>query len=138
MGMFAAGHSLRARRTGLTDLAMVVTGSHDAAIDFFRQRSPNPAGHQLVRLVTGLLQASQRERAAALLDGMHHGGPPCGEAYALLARAEPDSARARRWGVLALRLGEWRAVLPAVLAVAPDCLPLVRAEADRLRRALEV
>ncbi|MEU3746573.1 MULTISPECIES: hypothetical protein [Streptomyces] len=137
-GMLAAGPLLRARRTGVTDLVMVVMGSHDEAIDFFRAQSPNPPGHQLVRLVNELLLAHRHERAAALLDGMHHMGQSCGEAYALLARAEPDPVPARRWAVLALRLGDWRTVLPAVLAVDPGSLPLVLAEADRLRRALEV
>ncbi|MFE4311306.1 hypothetical protein ACFRR6_35220 [Streptomyces sp. NPDC056891] len=118
--------------------ALVVIGSHDEVLARFREQPHGYPGRWSVTVVTELLRAARYDHAAALLDGMHHVGPPCGEAYALLARAEPDPVRARRWAVLALRLGERPAVLPAVLAVAPEAVPLVLAEADRLRRALEV
>ncbi|MDX2559885.1 hypothetical protein PV371_09505 [Streptomyces sp. TX20-6-3] len=134
---FGADSLVRQRKPGVTELALVLMGGYDEALDFFRSTSPRP-GNRLADLVTELLRASQYGHAAALLDGMHHLGPWCGQAYALLARAEPDPGRARRWAVLALRLGEWRDVLPAVVAVDPGSVPLVLAEADRLRRALEV
>ncbi|WP_338494385.1 hypothetical protein [Streptomyces sp. SJL17-4] len=119
-------------------VALVVIGSHDEVLARFRERPHSYPGRWSVTVVTELLRYSRYDHAAALLDGMHHVGPPCGEAYALLARAEPDPVRARRWAVLALRLGERRVVLPAVLTVAPEVIPLVLDEADRLRRALEV
>ncbi|MEU3482549.1 hypothetical protein ACI2LO_26955 [Streptomyces sp. NPDC033754] len=126
------------QRPAPSPVVLAVIGSYDEAVGRFRDHPHSFPGRWSADVVTELLRAARYDHAAALLDGMHHVGPPCGEAYALLARAEPDPALARRWAVLALRLGEWRDVLPAVLAVAPDCLPLVAAEADRLRRALEV
>ncbi|WP_030209097.1 hypothetical protein [Streptomyces bikiniensis] len=119
-------------------VALVVTGAHDEVVDLFRRKPHAFPGGWSVSVVTELLRVGRYDHAAALLDGMHHVGPPCGEAYALLARAEPDPVRARRRAVLALRLGERLSVLPAVLAVAPETVPLVLAEADRLRRVLEV
>ncbi|MFC9704360.1 hypothetical protein ACFTWD_27105 [Streptomyces sp. NPDC056943] len=135
---FAVASLMKPRVTAAAAPALVVTGAYDEALAVFRERRSHPRDGTLVALVTELLRAEQYGRAAALLDDMHHRGPPCGEAYALLARAEPDPALARRWAVLALRLGEWRDVLPDVLAVDPDLIPLVLDEADRLRRALEV
>ncbi|MFB7607996.1 hypothetical protein [Streptomyces gardneri] len=119
-------------------LALVVLGSHDEALARFLEGPHRFPGSGCLELVTEFLRADRYGHAAALLDGMHHMGPSCGEAYALLARAEPDPVLARRWAVLALRLGEWRTVLPAVLAVDPGSLPVALAEAERLRRALEV
>ncbi|MFB7360135.1 hypothetical protein [Streptomyces gardneri] len=133
-----ADRFVRIRRPRVTELALVVIGSYGEALDFFRERQPKHAGWALVDLVAELLRASRYDHAATLLGDMHHLGPSCGEAYALLARAEPDPVLARRWAVLALRLGEWRTVLPAVLAVDPGSLPVALAEAERLRRALEV
>ncbi|MFD0153209.1 hypothetical protein ACWGQ4_12720 [Streptomyces sp. NPDC055721] len=135
---FAVTSLMKPRVTAAAAPALVVTGAYDEALAVFREKPSHPSDGTLVALVTELLRAEQYGRAAALLDDMHHRGPPCGEAYALLARAEPDPVRARRWAVLALRLGEWRDVLPAVLAVTPEAVPLVLDEADRLRRALEV
>ncbi|KQX10366.1 hypothetical protein ASC82_22010 [Streptomyces sp. Root431] len=119
-------------------LVLVVIGSYDEAVGLLREPQPTLRRWSPVKLVTELLRAAQYGHAATLLDGLHYLGPPCGDGYALLARAEPDPALARRWAVLALRLGEWRDVLPAVLAIAPEAIPFVLAEADRLRRALEV
>ncbi|MFF3840278.1 hypothetical protein [Streptomyces sp. NPDC001930] len=128
---------VRLRQPAVTELALVLIGAYDEAVDFFRSGT-GWVEHTLADLVTELVRAGRCDRAAALLGGMHHIGRECGAAYALLARAGRDPAPARRWAVLALRLGDWRSVLPAVLAVAPDAVPLVLAEADRLRRALEV
>ncbi|WP_406061319.1 hypothetical protein OG462_26545 [Streptomyces sp. NBC_01077] len=136
--LFGADSLVRLRRPRVTELAMVLMGAYDEALDFFRSWNPGPVGHGLADLVAEYLRAARYGHAAALLGGMHHLGPACGEAYALLARAEPDPALARRWAVLALRLGNWRSVLPDVLAVDPGSVPLVLEEADRLRRALEV
>ncbi|KQX59118.1 MULTISPECIES: hypothetical protein [unclassified Streptomyces] len=119
-------------------VALVVTGSCDEVVARFREFPHSYPGRWSVTVVTELLRTARYDHAAALLDGMHHVGPPCGEAYALLARAEPDPVRARRWAVLALRLGERPVVLPAVLDVAPEAVPLVLDEAARLRRALQV
>ncbi|MEU0400163.1 hypothetical protein ABZ318_07905 [Streptomyces sp. NPDC006197] len=119
-------------------VALVVIGAYDEVLARFRKHPQSYTGRWSVTVVTELLRAGRHDHAATLLDGMHHVGAPCGEAYALLARAEPDPVRARRWAVLALRLGERPVVLPAVLAVAPEAVPLVLDEAARLRRALEV
>ncbi|WP_314612028.1 hypothetical protein [Streptomyces stackebrandtii] len=119
-------------------LVLVVIGSYDEALDRVLEAPRTLRRWSPVELVAEFLRAGRYDHAATLLDGLHHLGPPCGDGYALLARAEPDPVLARRWAVLALRLGDWRAVLPDVLAVNPDLLPLVLAEADRLRRALEV
>ncbi|WP_024756680.1 hypothetical protein [Streptomyces exfoliatus] len=126
------------QRPAPSPVVLAVIGSYDEAVGRFRDHPHGFPGRWSADVVTELLRAARYDHAAALLDGMHHIGPPCGEAYALLARAEPDPDRARRWAVLALRLGEWRDVLPAVLAVAPEATVLVLDEADRLRRALEV
>ncbi|MET9675223.1 hypothetical protein ABZY68_19315 [Streptomyces sp. NPDC006482] len=119
-------------------LVLVVIGSYDEALDRVRDAPRTLRRWSPVELVAEFLRAGRYDHAAALLDGLHHLGPPCGDGYALLARGEPDPARARRWAVLALRLGEWREVLPAVLAADPGAVPLVLEEARRLRRVLEV
>ncbi|MCX4982894.1 hypothetical protein [Streptomyces sp. NBC_00572] len=137
---FGAEYDVRApwQRASPSPTVLAVIGSYDEALGRFRKHPHSFPGGWSVTVVTELLRAGRHDHAAALLDGMHHVGPPCGEAYALLARAEPDPVRARRWAVLALRLGERAAVLPDVLAVAPEAVPLVLAEAARLRRTLEV
>ncbi|MFE7585781.1 hypothetical protein ACFU5Y_29905 [Streptomyces gardneri] len=126
------------QRPAPSPVVLAVIGAYDEAVGRFRDHPHSFPGRWSAHVVTELVRAARYDHAAALLDGMHHLGPPCGDGYALLARAEPDPVRARRWAVLALRLGEWRDVLPAVLAVAPEAIPFVLAEADRLRRALEV
>ncbi|MFF8838497.1 hypothetical protein [Streptomyces sp. NPDC015130] len=126
------------QRPAPSPVVLAVIGSYDEAVGRFRDHPHSFPGRWSANVVTELVRAARYEHAAALLDGMHHLGPPCGDGYAILARAEPDPVLARRWAVLALRLGKWRTVLPAVLAVDPGSLPIVLAEADRLRRALEV
>ncbi|MFF3602652.1 hypothetical protein [Streptomyces sp. NPDC002463] len=57
---------------------------------------------------------------------------------ALMASLALDPPRARECTALALHLGSWSDVLPAVFHCDPGTVPLVLAEAERLRRALEV
>ncbi|MCX5228122.1 hypothetical protein ABZY16_14360 [Streptomyces sp. NPDC006553] len=83
-------------------------------------------------------RAGEHGRAEALLDGLARVGLARAGAYAVLALTHPDPVRAREITALALHVGPWYEALPAVLRHEPDAVPLVLAEADRLRRALEV
>ncbi|WP_030318581.1 hypothetical protein [Streptomyces flavochromogenes] len=83
-------------------------------------------------------RAGEHGRAEALLDGLARVGLARARAYAVLALAHPDPVRAREIAALALHVGPWYEALPAVLRHEPEAVPLVLAEADRLRRTLEV
>ncbi|MFJ7959310.1 hypothetical protein ACIQ62_23785 [Streptomyces sp. NPDC096319] len=85
-----------------------------------------------------LARAGEHGRAEALLDGLARAGLARAGAYAVLALEHPDPVRAREVTALALHVGPWHEALPAVLRCAPDAVPAVLAEAERLRRALEV
>ncbi|WP_432121882.1 hypothetical protein [Streptomyces sp. S1] len=89
-------------------------------------------------LVGILARSGQHELAEDLLEALARRGLARARAYADLALAHPDPARARELTALALHTGPWYEALPAVLRHEPGALPLVLAEADRLRRTLEV
>ncbi|MEV7373481.1 hypothetical protein AB0O51_21735 [Streptomyces sp. NPDC090301] len=89
-------------------------------------------------LAEELARAGEHGRAEVLLDGLARVGLARAGAYAVLALAHPDPGRAREITALALHVGPWYEALPAVLRHEPDAVPLVLAEAGRLRRALEV
>ncbi|MEU2074084.1 hypothetical protein [Streptomyces sp. NPDC013489] len=89
-------------------------------------------------LAEELARAGEHGRAEALLDGLVRVGLARAGAYAVLALTHPDPGRAREITALALHVGPWYEALPAVLRHEPDAVPLVLAEAGRLRRALEV
>ncbi|MEU3431627.1 hypothetical protein [Streptomyces gardneri] len=118
--------------------ALASIDAYDEAAEHARSLGPDEAWVALPGLVTELLRAREYDRTANLLADLHHLGPACGSAYAVLARAHPDPVRARRFAALALRFGVWADTLPAALAVAPEALEHVEAEGYRLRRALEV
>ncbi|MFD3536693.1 hypothetical protein [Streptomyces sp. NPDC058664] len=118
--------------------ALAIAGAYDEAAAHMRTVGADEAWVALPGLVAELFRAREYDRIATVLADLHHFGPPCGAAYAALARVHPDPVRARRFAALALRLGTWADALPAVLAVAPETLELVEAEGERLCRALEV
>ncbi|MEU1225231.1 hypothetical protein [Streptomyces sp. NPDC005828] len=99
---------------------------------------PDDADFVLPALAVDLARGGRHERAAAVLAGLHELGPQCGESYTVLASEHPDPVRARRFAALGLSLGPWYYLLPGVLSCAPETVPLVLEEAERLRRALEV
>ncbi|MEV6249057.1 hypothetical protein AB0M38_23055 [Streptomyces sp. NPDC051742] len=118
--------------------ALVALGAHEEACRHAREADPRNA-EQLLLLVAGnLVRECAYEEAARLLAGLHALGHRCAAVYADLARVHPDPVRARECTALGLHLGSWSDVLPAVLHSAPETFPLVVAEADRLRRTLEV
>ncbi|MFZ4300436.1 hypothetical protein ACOZE3_21305 [Streptomyces cinereoruber] len=120
--------------------AFVAAGRYDEALGLARtpsRGSRDTTGPRL-DLVTELARAGQHERAEDLLDELARRGVARARACADLALAHPDPARTRELTALALHTGPWYEALPAVLRYEPGALLLVLAEADRLRRALEV
>ncbi|WP_432125381.1 hypothetical protein [Streptomyces sp. bgisy082] len=135
-----AKYSDRSREKSFLAEALVVTGRYEEAVVLARSPrsvSDDPTATQL-DLVGILARAEQYARAEDLLDGLALRGLARARAYADLALAHPDPVRARELTALALHTGPWYEALPAVLRHEPEALPLVLAEADRLRRALEV
>ncbi|MET9932798.1 MULTISPECIES: hypothetical protein [unclassified Streptomyces] len=133
-----AKYSDRSREKSFLAEALVVTGRYEEAVVLARSPrsvSDDPTATQL-DLVGILARAGQYARAEDLLDGLALRGLARARAYADLALDHP--VRARELTALALHTGPWYEALPAVLRHEPDALPLVLAEADRLRRALEV
>ncbi|MFE6460821.1 hypothetical protein ACFVP0_25615 [Streptomyces cinereoruber] len=118
--------------------ALVVLGAHEKAVDHARGSAPRHEGRLLLSVAWNLVREGAYEQAVALLAGLHSFGSGCAAVYANLAVLHPDPDRSEEFTALALHLGPWDGALPAVLHRAPDALPLVLAEADRLRRALEV
>ncbi|MFJ9827380.1 hypothetical protein ACIRSU_23920 [Streptomyces sp. NPDC101160] len=118
--------------------ALVLLGAYDAAVDYAREVAPENATDLLLSVAGDLVAADEYDRAAEILAGLHSEGYRCASVYADLARAHTDPARARAYTALALHVGGWYDVLPAVFRCEPDALPLVLAEADRLRRALQI
>ncbi len=120
--------------------AFVAAGRYDEAVDLVR--TPGPDSRDTVDpqfdLATALARAGQHERAEVLLGALVRRGLARARAYSDLALAHPDPTRARELTALALHTGPWYEALPAVLRHEPETLPLVLAEAERLRRALEV
>lgn len=118
--------------------AWVLFGAYDSAVELALSLPRGTTDRALSLLAVDLARAGRFEQAETVLAGLHHLGPGCAEGYTVLAVEHPDPAEARRLTGLALSLGPWYDALPAVLATAPDAVDLVLAEADRLRRALEV
>ncbi|WP_329621669.1 hypothetical protein OG357_15185 [Streptomyces sp. NBC_01255] len=118
--------------------ALVVLGDYEEACRHARETDPRNAEGLLLSVAGDLVREGAHEEAARLLAGLHFSGLRCAAVYADLARVHPDPVRARECAALALHLGSWPDVLPAVLHCDPGVLPLVLDEADRLRRALEV
>ncbi|WP_051874390.1 hypothetical protein [Streptomyces exfoliatus] len=121
--------------------ALVLLGDHDEATEYARGL-PGSTPADLLPVARHFVEAAEFERAASVLAGLHALGLRCADGYAGLALAHPDPATAREFVALALHLGPWDQVLPAVLRSDPGTVPLVLAEAERLclglRRALEV
>ncbi|MFF7437879.1 hypothetical protein [Streptomyces sp. NPDC008122] len=118
--------------------ALVVLGDYEGACRHAREADPRNAEQLLLYVAADLVREGAHEEADRLLAGLHFSGLRCAAVYADLARAHPDPVRARECTALALHLGSWSDVLPAVLHRAPETVPLVLEEAERLRRALEV
>ncbi|MFJ9808351.1 hypothetical protein ACIRTB_08985 [Streptomyces sp. NPDC101158] len=120
--------------------ALVLVGRPEEALALVRSLGPDEAPESLLGLARDLVAAGEHARAEEVLAGLHGLGRSCADVLAALAVALPDteSARARRCTALALHLGQWYDVLPAVLRRAPEVLPEVLAEGERLRRALQV
>ncbi|MFE5510246.1 hypothetical protein ACFQ9J_06450 [Streptomyces sp. NPDC056529] len=119
--------------------ALVAAGRHEEAVALARTRMyrfEDTSDTQL-DLIGILARTGLHARAEDLLDGLALRGLARARAYADLALAHPDPVRARELTALALHTGPWYEALPAVLRHEPEALPLVLAEADRLRRALE-
>ncbi|MFJ9578746.1 hypothetical protein ACIRQF_20525 [Streptomyces sp. NPDC101191] len=125
---------------GAAARALVLVGRPDEALALVRSLGPDEAPEALLGLARDLVAAGEHARAEEVLAGLHGLGRSCADVLAALAAALPDteSARARRCTALALHLGQWYDVLPAVLRWAPEVLPEVLAEGERLRRALQV
>ncbi|MFF0472276.1 hypothetical protein [Streptomyces sp. NPDC004284] len=136
----AVSLALRAVRDRTPDaaVALVLVGAYGQALRLFRALEAEGPRLLLSGFVGELVRAAQFDAAAALLKDLHHLGLACGRAYAELARAHPRPAEARRFAAFALHLGAWEDSLEVALAVAPDAIPVVEAEGERLRRALEV
>ncbi|MFE1551295.1 hypothetical protein [Streptomyces sp. NPDC058718] len=117
---------------------MVLLGRHDEAVALLHSLDPAEVPEALLGLVPDLVAAGEYGRARGVLGGLHGLGRRCAEALGALAVADPEPARARESATVALHLGLWYEVLPAVLHCEPGAVPLVLEEADRLRRALEV
>ncbi|MEV4941145.1 hypothetical protein [Streptomyces zaomyceticus] len=118
--------------------ALVLLGSYEEACRHAREAVPGHAEELLLSVAGNLVREGVHAWADRLLGGLHSSGPRCAAVYAALARVHPDPVRARECAALALHLGSWPDGLSAVLHHAPGAIPLVLAEADRLRRALEV
>ncbi|MEU7122369.1 hypothetical protein [Streptomyces zaomyceticus] len=118
--------------------SLVLLGSYEEACRHAREAVPGHAEELLLSVAGNLVREGAHEWADRLLGGLHSSGPRCAVVYAALARVHPDPVRARECVALALHLGSWSDGLPAVLHRAPEAIPLVLDEADRLRRTLEV
>ncbi|GGU91750.1 hypothetical protein GCM10010275_30830 [Streptomyces litmocidini] len=126
-GWQEAGHLLAGLLAG---------GRYGPALEHARATAADD--RQLLRFAGTLARGGAYEQAEVLLDELAPLGAVCAPAHVALALAHPDTARAREHAALALHLGPWHEALPAVLHCAPDAVPLVLEEAERLRRALEV
>ncbi|MFF4168486.1 hypothetical protein [Streptomyces sp. NPDC001744] len=120
--------------------ALVAAGRYGEAVGVARTQRYAAEDLTAVQLdlVGFLARAGQHERAECLLGELARRGLARARAYADLALTRSDPVRARELTALALHTGPWYEALPAVLRYEPGALPLVLAEADRLRRALEV
>ncbi|MGW4722059.1 hypothetical protein [Streptomyces sp. NPDC004291] len=128
------------RGAPLVARAFLAVGRREEAVALLRTPTAHSEDTVAPRpgLVRELARVGEYERAEHLLDGLARRGLARARAYADLALAHPDPARARELTALALHTGPWYEALPAVLRHEPGALPLVLAEADRLRRTLEV
>ncbi|MFF9849875.1 hypothetical protein [Streptomyces litmocidini] len=115
---------------------LLAEGRYGPALD--RARADAADDRQLLRFAGMLARGGAYEQAEVLLTELEPLGAVCAPARVALALAHPDPARARQHAALALHVGPWPVVLPATLARAPETVPLVLEEAERLRRALEV
>ncbi|MFC9393396.1 hypothetical protein ACFTWS_09565 [Streptomyces sp. NPDC057027] len=114
---------------------LVAAEQYDRALEALS--SPDTA-RELFDLVEEFARAGAYERAEDLLDDLDLFGAACFPGYVVLALEHTDPSRARVAAARALHLGPWHGALSAVLKCDPGTVPLVLAEAERLRRALEV
>ncbi|MFB7412535.1 hypothetical protein ACFCZ2_35710 [Streptomyces sp. NPDC056202] len=129
------------REVSFVARAWVAAGGFDAAESMVAEATAELTEETAalrLDLAEELARAGEHGRAEVLLDGLARVGLARAGAYAVLALAHPDPGRAREITALALHVGPWYEALPAVLRHEPDAVPLVLAEAGRLRRALEV
>ncbi|MFE8939133.1 hypothetical protein ACFYNX_16760 [Streptomyces sp. NPDC007872] len=119
--------------------AIIAAGLPDSAVDLACSRGV-AAGYDTWRnAFAGMLhRAGGRVRAKDFVDGLAGVGLARARYFVRFAFTHSDPVWARELTALALYTGPWHEALPAVLRYEPDTLPLVLAEADRLRRALEV
>ncbi|MFF0433162.1 hypothetical protein ACFYU9_13170 [Streptomyces sp. NPDC004327] len=121
--------------------ACVAGGFPDRAVSLMRDLGPADSRGDIadqLSLVRVLARAGEHARAERLLGSLAPLGSLCTPAYAHLAAEHPDAASGRELAAHALHLGPWYDALPGLLAHAPEAVPLVVAEAERLRRALQI
>ncbi|ALO10481.1 hypothetical protein AQF52_4887 [Streptomyces venezuelae] len=115
---------------------LLAGGRYGPALE--RVRAAAVDDRHLLRFAGILARGGAYEQAEVLLGELAPLGAACAPVHVALALAHPDPVRAREHAALALHFGPWYEALPAVLHCAPGALPIALAEADRLRRALEV
>ncbi|MBD0710086.1 MULTISPECIES: hypothetical protein [unclassified Streptomyces] len=116
--------------------ALVLLGSYEEAVDYVRETASLDAGSALISVAEQLITEKEYEQALTLLGELNTIGQPRAALYTKLALVHPHPQTARECAARALHLGDWREDLPAVLHCAPETVPLLVAEGERLRGLL--